>query len=84
MSEYKYVAFISYQRADEEWAKFDAIAALSNGLVPLEEAAMEAAAGGDAKAAMEAVFGQEYEDAINSGDSKRLERAIAAMDVTCP
>lgn len=50
---------------EDEWEALNNIVSLSNGLVPLEEAAMEAAAGGDAKAAMEAVFGQEYEDAIN-------------------
>ena len=40
---------------EEEWAKFDAIAALSDGLVPLEEAAMALVAGGDLKAAQESL-----------------------------
>ena len=49
---------------EEEWAKFDAIAALSDGLVPLEEAAMALVAGGDLKAAQESVFGDIYEETI--------------------
>ncbi len=49
---------------DEEWAIMDQIAGLSEGLVPLEEQAMEAAAAGDTQSAMEAVFGEEYEDTI--------------------
>ncbi len=53
-----------YDITDEEWAKFDAIAALSNGLVPLEEAAMAAAAGGDLKTAQENVFGETYESTV--------------------
>lgn len=50
---------------EDEWEALNNVVSLSNGLVPLEEAAMEAAANGDSKAAMEAVFGQEYEDTIN-------------------
>ena len=53
-----------YDITDEEWAKFDAIAELSNGLVPLEEAAMAAAASGDLKAAQESVFGEVYEQTV--------------------
>jgi len=53
-----------YDITDEEWEKFDAIAALSNGLVPLEEAAMAAAAGGDLKTAQENVFGETYESTV--------------------
>ena len=53
-----------YDITDEEWKKFDAIAELSNGLVPLEEAAMAAAASGDLKAAQENVFGEVYEQTV--------------------
>ncbi len=49
---------------DEEWAMFDSIAALSNGLVPLEEAAMKSAASGDLKAAQDSVFGEKYEATV--------------------
>lgn len=53
-----------YNITDEEWAKFDAIAALSNGLVPLEEAAMASVASGDLKSAQESVFGDAYEETV--------------------
>lgn len=49
---------------DEEWAAFDEIAALSNGLVPLEEAAMASVASGNLKAAQDSVFGKEYEETV--------------------
>ena len=47
-----------------EWDMINAIAALSNGLVPLEEAAMEAVSAGNLKEAQDAVFGTEYEATI--------------------
>ncbi len=43
-----------------EWAELDQIAELSNGLVPLEEKAMEFAGNGDTDEAWKLVFGQEY------------------------
>ena len=49
---------------DEEWANLNEIADLSNGLVPLEEEAMEAVAAGDTQSAMDFVFGSEYGTAI--------------------
>ncbi|MGN0348118.1 MAG: methyl-accepting chemotaxis protein [Roseburia sp.] len=49
---------------DEEWASLDGIAAMSNGLVPLEESAMASVKAGNTKAAQEDVFGAEYEDTI--------------------
>lgn len=49
---------------EEEWSKFDTITALSNGLVPLEEAAIDFVAKGDLKSAQEKVFGDEYEAAL--------------------
>ena len=49
---------------DEEWAALNAIAGMSDGLVPLEEAAMKAVENGDLIAAQESVFGEEYEATI--------------------
>ena len=49
----------------DEWEALNNVVSLSNGLVPLEETAMEAVGRGDTVAAMEAVFGHEYEDTIN-------------------
>lgn len=46
---------------EEEWSQFDKIAALSDGLVPLEEEAMNFVIKGDLKSAQEMVFGDEYE-----------------------
>ena len=50
--------------SDEEWDELNAIAELSNGLVPLEENAMRAAGGGNTQQAMDCVFGVEYEKTI--------------------
>ena len=49
---------------DSEWAIIDQIAALSNGLVPLEEAAMANVDKGNLEAAQNEVFGREYEDTV--------------------
>lgn len=49
---------------DSEWATLDKIQSLSNGLVPLEEAAMASVEAGDIAAAQEAVFGREYEETV--------------------
>ena len=49
---------------DEEWAALEHIASLSNGLVPLEEQAMEYAEKGQNAQAMEMVFGEEYAETI--------------------
>ncbi len=49
---------------DEEWTKMNELAALSNELVPLEEAAMAAVQAGDMQSATDAVFGTVYEDTI--------------------
>lgn len=54
---------------DEEWAYLEQIAALSNGLVPLEEEAIAAAGKGDTKTAIADVFGEEYEDTITQINS---------------
>ena len=49
----------------EEWDMINHISNLSNELVPLEEAAMEMARAGDIQAAMDYVFGDEYEDTVH-------------------
>jgi methyl-accepting chemotaxis protein len=49
---------------DSEWDLINQISELSNGLVPLEEAAMESVALGDLDAAIDSVFSDEYEDTI--------------------
>lgn len=49
---------------DSEWAILDKIQSLSNGLVPLEEAAMASVEAGDLETAQNDVFGQEYESVI--------------------
>lgn len=49
---------------DSEWAVLEQIQGLSNGLVPLEEAAMASVEAGDIAGAQEAVFGHEYEETI--------------------
>lgn len=49
---------------DEEWAAMNSIAQLSDALVPLEEKAMEAVASGNQAAAIEYVFGEQYENDI--------------------
>lgn len=43
-----------------EWEQLEYIAGLSDGLVPLEEAAIEAVAAGDSQSAIDIVFGGEY------------------------
>ncbi|MCI9079216.1 MAG: HAMP domain-containing protein [Lachnospiraceae bacterium] len=45
-----------------EWEELDNIAGLSEGLVPLEEKALESASAGDTQAACGYVFSDEYED----------------------
>ena len=48
----------------EEWAKLEQIAAMSNGLVPLEEQAMKLAKNKDTENATSIVFGEEYETTV--------------------
>ncbi|MBR5578662.1 MAG: methyl-accepting chemotaxis protein [Lachnospiraceae bacterium] len=50
---------------DSEWDMINNISNLSNELVPLETAAMESARAGDRQAAMDYVFGDEYEETIH-------------------
>lgn len=63
---------------DEEWAAMEHIAELSNGLVPLEEEALELAAAGKTEEASELVFGDEYEATIQQINSE-TEECIAAI-----
>jgi methyl-accepting chemotaxis protein len=49
---------------DSEWELINQIADLSNGLVPLEEEAMEDVAAGNLDAAVDSVFSKQYEDTI--------------------
>ena len=50
---------------DSEWDMINNISNLSNELVPLETSAMDSARAGDTKAAMDYVFGDEYEDTVH-------------------
>lgn len=54
---------------DEEWEQMEQIAALSNGLVPLEEEAIAYAQSGDLITAMSYVFGSEYEATVQEINS---------------
>jgi methyl-accepting chemotaxis protein len=49
---------------DSEWELINQISELSDGLVPLEEAAMDDVAAGNLEAAVDSVFSSEYEDTI--------------------
>jgi methyl-accepting chemotaxis protein len=49
---------------ESEWDMIDKIAELSNGLVPLEEAAMDSVAAGNLEAAVDSVFSEQYENTI--------------------
>lgn len=62
----------------EEWAVLEEIAEMSNGLVPLEEEAMEHASKGEFKEAMALVFGEEYEQSIQK-ISTMTDEGIAAI-----
>ncbi|MBO5293446.1 MAG: HAMP domain-containing protein [Lachnospiraceae bacterium] len=50
--------------SEEDWAALDQIAGMSDGLVPLEEAAMQNVKDGDLEAARAQVFGNQYEQTI--------------------
>lgn len=49
----------------DEWARLEQIASLSNGLVPLEEGAMESVTNGDLNTAVNFVFGTEYNETVS-------------------
>lgn len=68
---------------EEEWAGIHRIAELSNGLVPLEENAMEYARAGDTEMAVSQVFSQEYEDTIreiNALSDETINQIITRME----
>lgn len=61
------IAWAGLQQNDitaAEWAKLEQIAAMSNGLVPLEERAMSLAEQGMMAQATALVFGEEYEETV--------------------
>lgn len=67
----------------EEWSEMEQIAELSNGLVPLEEEAMRAAAAGDRELAISYVFGEQYEKdiaIINSQTDEAINRIQDRLD----
>ncbi len=51
---------------DAEWKTLNEIAALSDGLVPLEESAMASVDEGDLEKALDYVFGEEYKDTVQT------------------
>ena len=55
---------------DEEWTKLQEIADLSNEIISIEDAAIEAAKNGDTESAIAQVFGREYEEAVKSISAK--------------
>ena len=57
---------------EEEWNEMRQIAELSNGLVPLEEAAMELTASGDRESAIEYVFGENMKMTSKSSITKPM------------
>lgn len=63
---------------DEEWASLERIATLSDGLVPLEQEAMECVDNGDLAAATELVFGETYETAIQE-INQETDECIASI-----
>lgn len=63
---------------DEEWAMLEEIASLSNGLVPLEEEAMELAGKGKLEEATALVFGEEYEATVQK-INQLTEESIATI-----
>jgi methyl-accepting chemotaxis protein len=68
---------------DNEWELINQIADLSNGLVPLEEAAMDDVAAGNLQAAVDSVFSSEYENTIvtiNDTTENLVETVVARYD----
>lgn len=62
----------------EEWKMLEDIANMSNGLVPLEEQAMESVMNGDTDSALSYVFGETYEATIEKINSE-TEDCIQAI-----
>ena len=76
--------------SEDEWAMMNSIAGMSNGLVTLETAAMDAVSAGNSEAAIEEVFGEEYQSTIReindqtelliSTVQKRLQKKTDIME----
>ncbi|MCI8529986.1 MAG: HAMP domain-containing protein [Lachnospiraceae bacterium] len=67
----------------EEWNEMESIAMISDGLVPLEEDAMEAVFMGDNEKAVACVFGEQYESdisIINSQTDEAIARIQSRLD----
>ena len=57
----------------DEWAKFQEIQVIDDGMIPSEMGAFEAMKKGDEKAAKEYVFGDEYTDLVEQSDAMIAE-----------
>lgn len=69
--------------SEKEWGYLDQISGLSNGLVPLEEEAFNSVKDGRQEQALEAVFGNQYEETIvkiNALTSEMIETIGERMD----
>ncbi len=68
---------------EEEWASLNEIASMSQNLVPLEEAAIEAVRNGDLESAVSYVFSSEYEETvtkINNQTDDTISRILERKD----
>lgn len=65
---------------DEEWKTLNELVSLSEKLVPLEEAAMEAVDNGKLEEAIEAVFGDDYESQIKTINADANECISSIQD----
>ena len=63
------VATLEKELNSSEWARFEEIQVIDDGMIPSEMAALEAYKKGDEKAATEYVFGDEYTDAVEQSDA---------------
>ncbi len=63
---------------EDEWVMLKSISSMSEGLVPLEEEAMKQVAAGNAKKAVELVFGDEYTETANKISSE-TDKAIETI-----
>lgn len=66
--------------ADDEWEMIDEIAGMSNGLVPLEEQAIESVQKGNLQEAQSFVFSEEYEETVNEINAKTDELISKVSD----
>lgn len=76
------IAFAGLEKGgltDSEWEWLNSIAAMSEGLVPLEVEAMEYAGAGDLEAASAIVFGDEYEETVKQ-ISEQTDECIASIE----